>query len=213
MSVRDRRAAEAARRTRLLVGAVVVAVVGALVLALALSVGDGEDAGGGYQEAFAQGAALTPLARDDLLGVADDEVGSIAPVVEGYDLAGERITVASDGRPTVVVLVAHWCPHCRRELPLLVDWYAGLDPGAAPRLVAVATAIDPVAPNYPPEAWLDAEGWPGEVLYDPTTVIPEAYGSSGYPFFVVLDGEGRVARRLSGEIDPGLLDEVLATLR
>lgn len=212
MNVQTRRAQQAAAaRTRRLIIAVAGAVVGALVVVLALSISTSQDGAVVYPHAIVQGASLAP-AGSDPLGVGDPEIGAAAPVVEGQDLEGNLVRAGATGEPTVVVLLAHWCPHCQRELPLLVDWLATHDPATSPRVVAVATAMDELKPNYPPEAWLDREGWVHEVLYDAAGEVPEAYGSSGFPFFVVLDGEGKVLRRLSGEIDLAVLDEVLAEI-
>lgn len=211
MSVRQRREQETAARTRLLVTIVVGTIVGALILVLAISVAsDPPERGGGYQDAIVQGGTLDQLASGDNLGLNDPALGKPAPIVEGFDLEGNRVRIKPDGRPTVVLLLAHWCPHCQREVPRVVEWFNALDPDEAPRMVAVATAIDRLQNNFPPEAWLEEEEWPTEVLYDPQTVVPPAFGSSGYPFFIVLDGQGRVVRRISGGVDLSVIDEVLA---
>jgi hypothetical protein len=39
-----------------------------------------------------------------------------------------------------------------------------------------------------------------------------AYGLSGYPYFVVLDADGEVVQRGSGEFDPATLTPVLESL-
>jgi thiol-disulfide isomerase/thioredoxin len=52
-------------------------------------------------------------------GIADDTAcGMTAPILVGQDFDGEtvRIDAASDG-PTMVVFLAHWCPHCNAEVP------------------------------------------------------------------------------------------------
>jgi thiol-disulfide isomerase/thioredoxin len=212
VSVKARRAQEAAARTRrflYLLGGVVVAVL-LVVFAVAVG-GSGGDGPTEYPVAAVYGESL-PLAGQDPLGSDDPAIGVEAPVIEGFDLDGEVVRTSADGRPTIVVLLAHWCPHCRREVPILVDWLDGFAPEGAPRVVGVATSIDPTKPNYSPERWLEREGWPAPVLFDGTEVVPEALGMTGFPFFVVLDGEGRVVRRLSGEIEMGVLDAILADL-
>jgi thiol-disulfide isomerase/thioredoxin len=111
------------------------------------------------------------------------------------------------------VFLAHWCPHCRAELPVLVRW---LDNGRLPpgvRLYAVATAVRPGLGGYPPSGWLRQAGWPAPVLADdPAGSAASAFGLSGYPFFVLLDGGGRVVARASGERSPRELDRLFARL-
>jgi len=52
---------------------------------------------------------------------ADPAVGLTAPVLEGASFDGTPITIGgpTDG-PTLVVFLAHWCPHCNREVPELI---------------------------------------------------------------------------------------------
>jgi thiol-disulfide isomerase/thioredoxin len=211
VSVKARRDDEAAALTRrflLILGGAVAAV---LVVVLAVAVGNSADDGGDvvYPTAAVYGDPLQPAGADPL-GSGDPAMGATAPIIEGYDLDGNIVRIGPDGEPTIVVLLAHWCPHCQREVPILVDWLAGFAPGEAPKVVAVATSIDPTRPNHPPEAWLEREQWPTEVLYDADGEAAIALGLSGFPFFVVLDGEGTVVRRLSGEIEMRVLEEILA---
>jgi uncharacterized protein (DUF1800 family) len=45
----------------------------------------------------------------------------IIDFVLGGNAAHKQIGIANDGKAKVVLFVAHWCPHCRREVPLLAD--------------------------------------------------------------------------------------------
>ena len=73
--------------------------------------------------------------------------------------------------------------------------------------VSVATGIDPSRPNYPPDVWLASEGWTLPVLVDPTNSVAQAYGLSAYPFWVFLDGQGKVVLRATGELT---VDQIMA---
>jgi cytochrome c biogenesis protein CcmG/thiol:disulfide interchange protein DsbE len=142
----------------------------------------------------------------------DPAKGLAAPVVEGYDYAGKPVSIAPNGKPTMVLFAAHWCPHCQREIPVIQAW---LDSGKAPadvNMVSVSTAIDPSAPNYPPEAWFEREGWTVPLIVDPTNTVAKAYGLASYPYFVILDGSGKVFGRLSGEIPVIDLERILAAV-
>ncbi len=144
----------------------------------------------------------------------DPAVGETAPTLRGSTFTGEPVTIGGPGdQPSIVVFVAHWCPHCQAEVPRLVEWRAD---GTIPediRLVGVATGTDENQPNYPPQAWLEGEDWPGDVLADAEDgAAAEAYGLSGYPYFVALNADGTVAARGSGELDQQGIEELVAAL-
>lgn len=200
-------------RVPLIAGAVVVA--GAALVAVLTAPGSAPAVGPVSAPASAataavtlEGAALPVLGRG-----ADAALGRAAPVVRGTDPSGDPVTVGGGGTPQAVVFLAHWCPHCQREVPALQAW---LDARAAPEgveLVSVSTAEDPTAPNHPPAAWLEREGWTLPVLVDEGSAAADAYGLSGLPFFVFLDADGRVVQRRAGELTPDQLGGVLDDLR
>jgi thiol-disulfide isomerase/thioredoxin len=135
-------------------------------------------------------------------------------VITGDRPDGSEVTIgAPSSGPALVVFLAHWCPHCQVEVPVLVDLAAtgALDDV---RIVGVLTATNPDAPNHPPVAWLEREAWPGEiVLDDDQSTAGAAYGVAGYPFLVVLDDEGRVTARASGELPAAQVLALVDTAR
>ncbi len=144
----------------------------------------------------------------------DPAVGLTPPTIEGESFDGSSVTIApGGGTAKLVMFVAHWCPHCQKELPLVQDWIdAGLVPDGV-ELYAVSTAVAADRPNYPPSEWILAEGWEPPVLLDnPDQAAAAAYGLGGYPFFVLIDADGKVVQRGSGEIPEQefvrLLDQV-----
>jgi len=153
----------------------------------------------------------TPLPA--FTGAADDPaIGLAAPVVQGNDHQGAPVAIEPNGRVQMVIFAAHWCPHCQREIPIIQDW---VDGGGLPDdvdIVTVSTGIEPTAPNYPPEAWFEREGWTAPVMVDETGSVAQAYGLASYPYFVILDGAGNVVTRLVGEIPTDELDQVLAAV-
>jgi thiol-disulfide isomerase/thioredoxin len=103
----------------------------------------------------------------------------------------------------LIVFLAHWCPHCQREVPLLVEWEKLGGAAKSIDVVAVATATDPANPNYPPSAWLARENFPAlwPVMADSLEkTAGDAYGVTGYPYFVLVGKDGKVAKRMSGEL-------------
>jgi thiol-disulfide isomerase/thioredoxin len=136
--------------------------------------------------------------------VGDPAVGRPAPEVAGTDLSGAATTIAADGRPKIVIFLAHWCDHCQAEVPVLQAW---VNAGGLPAdidLVSVVTAIDPGQPNYPPAAWLAREGWTVPVIVDPTDAVADAYGLSAFPFWTFIGADGTVRARATGEL--GIVD-------
>jgi len=143
----------------------------------------------------------------------DPAVGTAAPVVHGASFSGAPVTIAADGRPKVVLFLAHWCPHCQGEVPLIQAWLNG---GGAPSdvdLISVVTSISSDAPNYPPDAWLKREGWTVPVIADPTGTVADAYGLPAFPYWVLIDKTGKVRARLVGELTIADLQAALGQLR
>jgi thiol-disulfide isomerase/thioredoxin len=134
------------------------------------------------------------------------------PTLSGTGLDGSSVTIPTTGRPTMIMFVAHWCPHCQAEVPVVQQW---VDDGKLPDgvdLVTVSTAADPRRPNYPPGEWLDGEGWTAPVLVDGDDRAAAAAGLTAFPFFVGVDSEGNVVERASGELTPGQLSAIAGEL-
>lgn len=197
--------------TLAVVVAAVVAVVAVGIL-LAVVRGDDDDGDGAADApafgpvSLVEGTELTSFEQT----AGDAAVGATAPTVRARTPEGEATTVGGAGEePTLVVFLAHWCPHCQAEVPVLVDM---AEDGAfeGTRLVGILTGTNADAPNFPPVAWLEREGWPGEVLLDDDDFsAAAAYGLAGYPFMVVLDADGRVVARTSGEQPPEAIEAML----
>jgi hypothetical protein len=97
-------------------------------------------------------------------------------------------------------------------VPLLVQWEKdGLTPTGVD-VIAVATGTDPANPNFPPSEWLAREEFPAlwPVIADSADKkAANAFGLSGYPYFVLVDAQGKVFKRLSGEIPMDQLTEII----
>jgi thiol-disulfide isomerase/thioredoxin len=177
-------------------------------LAFAIAGEEEADASIGYGDPVVTGDAL-PLYNSS--AAADPVVGMSAPTVEGADWNDNEVTIEADGRPKVVLFLAHWCPHCQAEVPVVQDW---IDSGNLPEgvdLYSVATSTDRLRPNWPPQEWLEDEGWTVPVIMDDEIgSVAGHFGMAGTPFYVVLDGENNVIRRISGEIGTAGLDVLVA---
>ncbi|CAB4362870.1 MAG: redoxin family protein [Actinobacteria bacterium] len=159
------------------------------------------------------GAALPAF---DNAAAPDPAVGTLAPVLAGKDFQGDAVTIdGTKGGPYMVVFLAHWCPHCNREVPLLLDWKATGGVPASLHVVGVATAVSPSSANYPPADWFSNKGWSWPVMVDQSQgegvagSAAQAFGASGWPYFVIVGADGKVKFRGSGEITIDELQRVV----
>jgi cytochrome c biogenesis protein CcmG, thiol:disulfide interchange protein DsbE len=218
-------AAPPSRRGLLIGGVVAALIVVALVMAVIVSGGDDGGPGeaqdpavsttiavGGVPAAEQQPVAVSgtalPALEDE---TADAALGQPAPALNGYSFDGSPLEVAPGGSAKMVVFLAHWCPHCNREVPRLLEWQ---ESGRVPEgleVIGVATATDDTSPNYPPSAWLADFGWTWPTLADSAErTAAQAYGVSGFPFFVIVGEDGTIKARFSGERE---VDEIDAVVR
>ena len=133
----------------------------------------------------------------------DESVGHVAPGFKAQlNTSGEMVEIQpDDGTIRLIGFFAHWCPHCQREVPRVAQWLNENDLPNGVEVVAISTSVREGTPNYPPSEWFEAENWPTQVLVDsPEKTIAEAYGLTGFPFWVLVDGEGVVVHRSSGEL-------------
>jgi cytochrome c biogenesis protein CcmG, thiol:disulfide interchange protein DsbE len=157
-----------------------------------------------------QGTALTKLPSSG----SDPAVGESIPTISGETFDSSGITISPADGPQVIMVIAHWCPHCRAEVPRLQDW---LDQNHMPsdvKLTAIATANDSSAVNYPASDWLRGAGWSVPTILDDASQSGAlAVGTSAYPFFVVVDAQGKVVFRTSGELTMPQWEQLLDSAR
>jgi thiol-disulfide isomerase/thioredoxin len=128
-------------------------------------------------------------------------VGQLIPEVAGQSFDGTPIDIKNDGQAKLVLFVAHWCPHCQREVPLLTSYLKSHPLPSGVHLYTVATSTSANSPNYPPSAWLQKVGWKAPTMADsPDTKAAAAFGLTAFPYFVAVDGAGKVVARTTGEI-------------
>lgn len=159
------------------------------------------------------GAALPGFSPDVALN--DPAVGLPAPAVTGLSFNGDTVSVSpGDGTPKVLILLAHWCGICQREVPSLVQWSESGGDLDGVEVIAVATAIDRTRGNWPPGAWLQGERWPfPTIVDDDTSAAGAAYGVTGFPHFVAIDADGNVVARTSGNIGVAGFEKLLDAAR
>ena len=173
------------------------------IIAIVATVAGGGD--GGSEETrpvTVSGESLPAMVES---GQPDPAVGLAVPTIAGENFDGDAVTIENDGRAKVIAFVAHWCPHCQKEVPRISDY---LDETGMPDnvdLYFVSTDSSAGKNNYPPSAWLRREG-----VDDVPTVVDDgkvkayrAFGAGGFPFMIFVDAEGNVALRTTGELPEG----------
>lgn len=150
------------------------------------------------------GDALAPMPQD--VGVSnagnDTAVGQVAPDLDLTDFDGNPVAIKNDGRAKIIYFVAHWCPHCQVEVPLLQELISEGKKPADVDIYAVSTSVNAEAGNYPPQAWLKSKEKLDAILAadDESNTALITYGGGGFPFAVYLDPENKVLFRTSGEL-------------
>lgn len=150
----------------------------------------------------------------------DPAIGCPAPALTGASYEGEptSFTPGQDG-PTLLVFLAHWCPHCNREVPMMLQWD---EAGSTPQnlnIIGVSTGISDIKPHFPPGQWIEDVKWPWPVIADTEppdgldTDLGDAgitYGATSFPFLTLVDADGQVVARHAGELDPDQLTEFVS---
>lgn len=221
---RESRRAAARARERGPVRARWLLPAGAAVVIVAAAVGAILLSGGGPGD-----PASTPSPTGS--GVATGDTGAV-PVVTGAGLpmftasagdpaVGQTIptvtapsaSIALDGRSKILLFLAHWCQFCQSEVPRAQAWLAAGRLPADVDMISVSTAIDSTRPNYPPEAWLEREGWSAPVIRDGRGVVADAFGLSAFPYWVFVNADGTVQGRLTGVLPTSDLEMIVGSLR
>jgi thiol-disulfide isomerase/thioredoxin len=157
------------------------------------------------------GDALSPLPEGLKISNVDTDPlgGQLAPTLTATTFDGSEVTIEPDGSPKVIYFLAHWCPHCQAEVPLIQGL---IDDGSLPDGVdvyGVSSIVDDTRDNHPPSDWFAAEA------FSPTVVRDDAdssaflhFGGSGLPYAVYLDGDHRVVARSVGSLDANGINEL-----
>jgi thiol-disulfide isomerase/thioredoxin len=193
-------------RTPLIIAVVIVVVAAAAIAAVLATRGGGNDdnAGsstgstiGGFGTVTVEGAPLDPPPDSGT----DPDIGKAVPTVSGTNYQGTPVAIEPGKHgPMMIVVMAHWCPHCNREIPLLVDWKKSGKVPDGLEVVGVSTAASSQAPNYPPAEWIQKIGWDWPVIADDEQqTAAVALGTPGYPYLLFVDADGNMLARTSGE--------------
>lgn len=210
------------RRVPLVLGLGALVILGAAIAAVMLAPAATSPTGTAAPGSPAQASASPPASSSGVPAAADlptfapgpddPAVGRPVPEVQGSSFDGTPASIKADGRPKLILFIAHWCPHCQREVPVVQAWLDAKGMPTGVDIISVATFIDPNRPNYPPDAWLAREHWGVPVIVDADNEIATQYGLPAFPYWVAVRADGTVAQRLVGELTPDQLDALVASL-
>lgn len=184
-----------ARRTLLLVTVVGLLVLGGIA-AVAMLRSDAP--------APVVGAADTP----PRLGAVDRAVGRPVPPATLPPLAdlgpsGGLELPASDGEPMVINFWASWCQPCVDEMPMLQRVADDLD--------LTVVGVDYIDQTDKAVALAEELGISYPLVRDDDGGFGQAVGLAGTPTTLLVDGDGVVRRRLTGELTEQQLRDAIAT--
>jgi len=157
------------------------------------------------------GDGLGPMPEGVRVATAENDpvAGTPAPELVGTDFAGNELVIGNDGRAKVIYFVAHWCPHCQDEIPVVQEL---IDDGVQPEAVdiyAVSTAVDEGQGNFPPQAWLIDENFTPPVVRDSAgNELFRAFGGSSFPYAVYLDAGNNIVARTAGGMEKSVTTEL-----
>jgi cytochrome c biogenesis protein CcmG/thiol:disulfide interchange protein DsbE len=191
-------------------------IVGAILLVVGLAVAIGvslvdEPLDGNLPEGETtiSGDALPEYAGENDINIS---VGLQAPSFSGPDQNSEIISLEKNGKSKILLFLAHWCPHCQAEVPVVQEYIDTFGLPADVEVIGILTSIDRSRDNYPPHDWLVKEGWSETQIYDLDREIGTAYCLNAFPYWVTLDKDLKVVNRVTGELTPDQITVLINVL-
>ena len=123
-----------------------------------------------------------------------EKEGSAVPNFQLRDLDGKKInsdTILNNGKKTLFVVAAEWCPHCRTETPEIQRFYD--DYKDKVNIIVLfsnsGSSLDKV------KEYTTKNGYTYPTYYDADGTIARGFGVTGFPFNLTIDN-GKVVKQL-----------------
>lgn len=124
------------------------------------------------------------------------------PDLEVTDLKGNQVNMKSfseNNKITVISFWATWCSPCKKELSnlsdLYEDWQADYD------VEIIAVSIDDSRNKAKVQSFVDAQGWPFEVLLDANQDLKRSMNFQTIPYTVMTDETGVIVYSHTGYVE------------
>lgn len=142
------------------------------------------------------------------------QVGAIAPDLESRGLDGQAVSLSGQrGSPVLLNVWATWCHPCRDEIPVLEALHREHAPHG---LKVVGVSIDDAGRTADIRRFASEFGVTYTIWHDPDQHVMPSFSVIGVPTTFLIDREGRLVWRKTGEVkagDPGLAAALGTTLQ
>lgn len=117
-----------------------------------------------------------------------------APAFRGKAMDGTVISNESlKGKPALIQFWATWCGYCRRDEPAVEQIVKEYSPD---RLTVLAVNVGEAKGKV--KDYLDRNRRTPKVVLNQDTNLPAMFRPEGFPVYVLLDEQGRIANRQDG---------------
>ncbi|KZS47880.1 thiol-disulfide oxidoreductase [Paenibacillus glucanolyticus] len=122
------------------------------------------------------------------------EIGQTAPDFEAVNLQDEPVRLSDyRGQPVLLNFWASWCGPCVNEMPILNEAYAQ---ESGTQIIAVNIGES----REKAEAFASKHHLEMPIVLDQHNTIKGQYGISGLPVTVLIDDQGKMVDRVTGEL-------------
>lgn len=150
---------------------------------------------------------------EDLTVAGSAAANAPAPALAGPDVVtDEPLSLASlEGKPTLVVFWAHWCPHCQKMMPVFQRFADEHSDEFNVLTVATAIGAQPSQPQYSsPKRLMTTQDITLPTMRDGEGTAATAYDVTGFPAMYLVDANGVLVGSTTGELTP---EQLLAFAR
>lgn len=129
------------------------------------------------------------------------QLGAIAPRLESRTLEGVHVTLDSlRGSPVLLNVWATWCHPCRDEIPVLQAIH---ERNSARGLRVIGVSIDDAGRTADIRRFATEMGMTYSIWLDPDQRVMPSFSVIGVPTTVLIDKDGRLLWRRTGEVKSG----------
>ena len=128
--------------------------------------------------------------------------------IQTDSLDGSQIVLGESKFPTVLIVLAHWCPHCRNEVREIATFFSDYSDEQGEiiidgvRFMSLVTSIKNDRSNFPPHEWLINENWVLPTLVDnQSSDISSALRVRSFPSYIIFDRYGYIIGMIPGRIE------------